>query len=124
LPDAEYETLAAVGRAEAGQRDLGIARLPELSGTSRARGRRVLLLERLIGPSAAMSEAEQQAARWQSPVLQIQYVQLLGGHGWFPDAAASIERAIPDQSLPADVRLRLRSWYATTRPGRPRTGTS
>jgi hypothetical protein len=45
-----------------------------------AAGELVLLLERLIGPSAAISEAEQQAARWQSPVLQIQYVQLLGRH--------------------------------------------
>jgi hypothetical protein len=46
-----------------------------------AAGELVFLLERLIGPSAAISEAEQQAARWQSPVLQIQYVQLLGRHG-------------------------------------------
>jgi hypothetical protein len=114
LPEAEYETLKAVCRAEAGQPDLGIARLRELSDTSLlAAGELVLLLERIAGPGAAISEAEQQAARWQSPVLQVQYVELLGRHGRFPDAVAFIERAISDQSLPADVRVRLCSWYVT-----------
>jgi hypothetical protein len=114
LPDAEYETLRAVCRAEAGEPDLGIARLRELADASvLAAGELVLLLERLVGSGEAIREAERQAARWQSPVLQIQYVQLLGRHGRFPDAVAFIERAIPDQSLPAEVRVRLCSWYVT-----------
>ena len=78
-----------------------------------AAGELVHLLEKHAGPDAAISEAEQQAARWQAPALQIQYVDLLGSHGRFQDAAAYIERAIPDQTLPADVRVKLCGWYAT-----------
>jgi hypothetical protein len=114
LPEAEYETLKAVCRAEAGQRDLGIARLRELSDTSvLAAGELVLLLDRLVGAGAAISESEQQAARWRSPALQLQYVELLGRHERFPEAFAFVERAIPDQSLPADGRVKLCSWSVT-----------
>ncbi len=99
------------GRGETG---LGIAKLRELSGTSAlAAGELILLLERSAGPDAAISEAEQQAARWQYPPLQIQYVDLLGSNGRFPDADAYIDRAIPDTTLPADVRVKLCAWYAT-----------
>ena len=112
LPEAEYEALKAVCRAEAGEPDIGIARLRELSATSLiAAGELVHLLEQHAGPDAAISEAEQQATRWQAPALQIQYVDLLGRHGRFQDAAAFIQRTIPDQSLPADVRVKLCGWY-------------
>ena len=114
LPEAEYQALKAVCRAEAGETDLGIAQLRELSGTSAlAAGELILLLERSAGPDAAISEAEQQAARWQYPPLQIQYVDLLGSNSRFPDAGAYIDRAIPDTTLPADVRVKLCTWYAT-----------
>ena len=76
-----------------------------------AAGELVHLLEKHAGPDAAISEAEQQAARWQDPALQIQYVDLLGSNGRFPDAAAFIQRAIPDPTLPADVRVKLCAWY-------------
>ncbi len=121
LPEAEYEALKAVCRAEAGEPDIGIARLRELSATSLiAAGELVHLLEKHAGPDAAISEAEQQATRWQAPALQIQYVDLLGSHGRFQDAAAFIQRVIPDQSLPADVRVKLCGWYTAyqTRQGR------
>jgi hypothetical protein len=112
LPEAEYEALKAVCRAEAGEPDIGIARLRELSATSLiAADELVHLLEKHVGPDAAISEAEQQATRWQAPALQIQYVDLLGRHGRFRDAAAFIQRTIPDQSLPADVRVKLCGWY-------------
>ena len=112
LPEAEYEALKAVCRAEAGEPDIGIARLRELSATSLiAAGELVRLLERHAGPDAAISEAEQQVTRWEAPALQIHYVDLLGSHGRFQDAAAFIQRAIPDQSLPADVRVKLCDWY-------------
>lgn len=111
LPAAEYETLKAVCRAEAGEPDIGIAKLRELSATSMlAAGELILLLERHSGPDAAISEAGQQATQWQAPVLQIQHVDLLGKHGRFQDAADFIRRAIPDQSLPADVRVKLCGW--------------
>ena len=111
LPEADYQALKAVCRAEAGETGLGIAQLRELSGTSAlAAGELILLLERSAGPDAAISEAEQQAARWQHPPLQIQYVDLLGSNGRFPDAGAYIDRAIPDTTLPADVRLKLCAW--------------
>lgn len=114
LPEAEYQALRAVCRAEAGEMDLGIAQLRELSGTSAlAAGELVLLLERSAGPDAAISEAEQQAARWQYPPLQIQYVDLLGSNDRFTDADAYIDRAIPDPTLPADLRVKLCAWYAT-----------
>jgi len=112
LPEAEYEALKAVCRAEGGEPDIGIARLRELSATSLiAAGELVHLLEQHAGPDAAISEAEQQVTRWQAPALQIQYVDLLGRHGRFEDAAAFIQRVIPDQSLPADVRVKLCGWY-------------
>lgn len=112
LPEAEYEALKAVCRAEAGEPDIGIARLRELSATSLiAAGELVHLLEQHAGPDAAISAAEQQATRWQAPALQIQYVDLLGRHGRFQDAAAFIQRTIPDQSLPSDVRVKLCGWY-------------
>ena len=114
LPEAEYQALKAVCRAEAGETGIGIAQLRELSGTSAlAAGELIHLLEKNAGPDAAISEAEQQAARWQYPPLQIQYVDLLGSNGRFPDAAAYIGRAIPDTTLPADVRVKLCAWYAT-----------
>ena len=114
LPEADYQALKAVCRAEAGETGLGIAKLRELSGTSAlAAGELILLLERSADPDAAISEAEQQAARWQYPPLQIQYVDLLGSNGRFPDAGAYIDRAIPDTTLPADVRVKLCAWYAT-----------
>lgn len=114
LPEADYQALKAVCRAEAGETGLGIAKLRELSGTSAlAAGELILLLERSAGPDAAISEAEQQAARWQYPPLQIQYVDLLGSNDRFPDAGAYIDRAIPDTTLPADVRVKLCAWYAT-----------
>jgi hypothetical protein len=110
LPEPEYEALKAVCRAESGEHDLGIARLRELSGASvLAAGELVLLLERFAGPDAAISEAERLAAR--TPALRIQYVELLGRHGRLPRAVAFIERSILDQSLPADIRVRLCSWY-------------
>lgn len=59
------------------------------------------------GPDEAISEAERQITRWQTPPLRIQYVDLLGRHGRFGDATAFIERAIPDEFLPANVRLNL-----------------
>ena len=112
LPETEYEALKAVCRAEVGEPDIGIAQLRELSATSViAAGELVHLLEKYAGPDAAISEAEQQVTRWQAPALQIQYVDLLGSHGRFQDAAAFIQRAIPDQSLPADVRVKLCGWY-------------
>src|SRR5258708_11845512 len=114
LPEADYHALKAVCRAEAGETGLGIAKLRELSGTSAlAAGELILLLERSAGPDAAISEAEQQAARWQYPPLPIQYVDLLGSNDRFPDASAYIDRAIPDTTLPADVRVKLCAWYAT-----------
>ncbi len=63
------------------------------------------------GPGSAISEAERQITRWQTPPLRIQYVDLLGRHGRFGDAVAFIERAIPDDSLSANVRLKLCAWY-------------
>lgn len=112
LPEADYEALKAVCRAEAGEPGIGIARLRELSATSViAAGELVHLLEKHAGPDAAISEAEQQAARWQAPALQIFYLDLLGSHGRFEDAAAFIQRAIPDQTLPADVRVKVCGWY-------------
>lgn len=121
LPEAEYEALKAVCRAEAGELDIGIARLRELSATSLiAAGELVHLLEQHAGPDAAISEAEQQVTRWQAPALQIQYVDLLGKNGRFQDAADFIQRIIPDQSLPTDVRVKLAGWYTAyqTRQGR------
>jgi hypothetical protein len=118
LPQAEYEALKAVCRAEAGQPEIGIARLRELSATSLiAAGELIHLLEKHEGPDAAISEAEQQATRWQAPALLIQYVDLLGSHGRFPEAAAFIQRAIPDQSLPAGVRVKLCGWYTAYQAG-------
>ena len=112
LPEADYEALKAVCRAEAGEPGIGIARLRELSATSViAAGELVHLLEKYAGPDAAISEAELQAARWQAPALQVYYLDLLGSHGRFEDAAAFIQRAIPDQTLPADVRVKLCGWY-------------
>ena len=76
-----------------------------------AAGELVQLLEEDAGPGAAITEARQQITRWQAPSLRIQYVDLLGRHGHFGDAAAFIERTIPDDSLPAGVRQKLCAWY-------------
>jgi Domain of unknown function (DUF4365) len=112
LPASEYDALKAVCRARSGEPDVGIARLRELADKSLlAAGELVQLLEEDAGPGAAISEAEQQITRWQAPPLRIQYVDLLGRHGRFRDAAAFIERTIPDDLLPADVRQKLCAWY-------------
>jgi hypothetical protein len=112
LPADEYEALKAVCHARAGEPDVGIARLRELADKSLlAAGELVQLLEEDTGPGAAISEAEQQITRWHAPPLRIQYVDLLGRHGRFRDAAAFIERTIPDDSLSADVRQKLCDWY-------------
>ena len=108
LPVDEYETLKAVFRAESGEPDIGIARLRELSGTSLlAAGELVELLDEHAGADAAISEATQQISRWQAPALRIQYVNLLGRHDRLRDVPAFIRETIPDESLPADLRVRL-----------------
>ena len=112
LPAEEYEALKAVCRARSGESGVGIARLRELADKSLlAAGELVQLLEEDAGPEVAITEAEQQITRWQAPPLRIQYVDLLGRHGRFGDAAAFIERTIPDDSLPADVRQKLCAWH-------------
>ncbi len=112
LPAEEYDVLKAVCRARSGEPGVGIARLRELADKSLlAAGELVQLLEEDAGPEAAITEAEQQITRWQAPSLRIQYVDLPGRHGRFGDAAAFIERTIPDDSLPADVRQKLCAWY-------------
>lgn len=112
LPADLYDTLKAVCRARSGEPDVGVAKLRELAERSvLAAGELVQLLEEDAGPGSAISEAERQITRWQTPPLRIQYVDLLGRHGRFGDAAEFIERVIPDESLPADVRLKLCAWY-------------
>ncbi len=112
LPEVEYEVLEAVYRAQSGDPDTGIGRLRELADTSLyAAGELLRLLEQHAGPDAAISEAEKQITRWDAPPLRIHYVDLLGKHGRFTDAAAFIERAIADTSLPPDVRQKLCAWY-------------
>jgi hypothetical protein len=112
LPAEEYDALKAVCRARSGEPGVGIARLRELADKSLlAAGELVQLLEEDAGPEAAITEAGQQITRWQAPPLRIQYVDLLGRHGRFGDAAAFIERTLPDDSLPADVRQKLCAWY-------------
>lgn len=112
LPVDEYDVLRAVCRAQSGESDTGIARLRELADKSLfAAGELVQLLEMHAGPDAAISEAEKQITRWDAPPLRIQYVDLLGKHGRFAEAAAFIERTIADTTLPADVRQKLCAWY-------------
>lgn len=114
LPVDLYDTLKAVCRARSGERDVGIARLRELAERSVvAAGELVQLLEEDVGPDCAISEAERQITRWQAAPLRIQYVNLLGRHGRLTQAIAFIERTIPDESLPADIRLELCGWYVT-----------
>jgi hypothetical protein len=108
LPVDEYDALKAVCRAESGEPNVGIAWLRELSDRSMlAAGELVHLLEEHAGPDAAISEARQQISRWQAPALRIQYVELVGRHGRLRDVPAFIRQTIPDESLPADLRVRL-----------------
>ena len=103
---------ACRSRRRSGEPGVGIARLRELADKSLlAAGELVQLLEEDAGPGAAITEAEQQITRWEAPPPRIQYVDLLGRHGRFADAAAFIERTIPDDSLPPDVRQKLCGWY-------------
>jgi len=114
LPADYYDTLQAVYRARSGEPDIAIARLRELADTTMLAALQLIqLLEEYAGPGSAISEAERQSTRWQTAQLKIEYVDLLGRHGRHDAAAAVIERAIPDGSLPADVRLQLCRWYVS-----------
>jgi hypothetical protein len=112
LPVDEYDAFKAVCRGQSGEPGTGIAQLRELADKSLfAAGELVQLLEEHAGPDAAISEAAKQITRWDAAPLRIHYVDLLGKHGRFPEAAAFIERTIADAALPADVRQKLCAWY-------------
>jgi hypothetical protein len=112
LPEDGYEILRAIYRVKAGERDLGVARLRELSAHSAlAAGELIQLLAQEAGPDIAIEEAEHQVIRWPNPALTMLLLDLFGKNGRFERAAELIERSVTDESLPADVRLRLCNWY-------------
>jgi len=107
LPEDEHEVFKAVCRAQSGEPDLGITRLRELADKSLfAAGELVQLLVQHAGPDAAIREAEQQITRWDAAPLRLQYVDLLGKNGRFPEAAAFIEKTIAEETCGARIHDR------------------
>ena len=139
LPEAEYEALKAVCRAEAGEPDLGIAQLRELSGDVRCsrpanwstswKGARRTRRGDQRGRAAGHPVAGTRRCRSSTSTCW-------AAHGRFQDAAAFIERAIPDHDAASRrpreaVRLvrdppgqagepRRRGGHGTAGPGRRR----
>ena len=121
LPADTYEMLRAVYLARSGDAVLGIAKLRELAGRSaHAAFELIAILEDLEGPESAIEEARRQAQAWPTPGLTLKLLDLLGKHSHEEQAAEMILRSSPDDSLPAEVRLRLANWYAARLGGQRR----
>jgi hypothetical protein len=112
LPADTYEMLKAIYRARSGEPAIGIAGLRELAASSaHAAFELVEVLADQDGPDAAIAETKRQLLRWPIPGLTLKLLDLLGKQGHDVQAAEMIEQVISDDSLPADVRLRLATWY-------------
>jgi hypothetical protein len=121
LPADTYEMLRAVYRARSGDAVLGIAKLRELAGRSaHAAFELIGILEDLEGPDSAIEEARRQAQAWPTPGLTLKLLDLLGKHSRDQQAAEMIPVVIRDDSLPAEVRLRLADWHAARLGGQRR----
>jgi Domain of unknown function (DUF4365) len=120
IPADTYDMLRAIYRARSEDPDIGIARLRELAASSaHAAFELVEILGDTDSPDSAIEEAGRQLRRWPVPGLMLKMLDLLGKHGHDERAAELIEQAISDDSLPADVRLRLANWYVA-RKGKQR----
>jgi Domain of unknown function (DUF4365) len=120
LPPDAYDIVKAIYLARSGQLDIGLARLRQMTARSvLAAGELVQLLELDIGADAAIEEAERQVRKWANPELTLLLLDLLGHYEHFERAEPLIERSIPDDSLPAHVRLKLCNWLVA-RKGRER----
>jgi hypothetical protein len=120
LPPDAYDIVKAIYLARSGQLDIGLARLRQMAARSvLAAGELVQLLELDIGADAAIEEAERQVRKWANPELTLLLLDLLGHYEHFERAEPLIERSIPDDSLPAHVRLKLCNWLVA-RKGRER----
>jgi Domain of unknown function (DUF4365) len=113
LPDDAYEVLRAIWWCNCGDPALGLATLRGLAETSAlAAGELVALIEQMEDAGQAIEECERQAARWQAPALVLRLLDLHSRVGDPERAAELIQKILPDDSFPADVRLGVCTWLA------------
>jgi len=112
LPDDTYEILRAIWRFRTGERDIGLARLSELSDVSAMAALELVgLVAEHHGAVQAIEECERQVTRWQAPELAVKLVDLHGRSENFGRAEELVRHVVSDASFADDIRVGLCNWY-------------